>query len=403
MKHVLKNERGMALAIAIVALVIVGALIAGALFSGTQEQRVAENVRRAQASFGVAEEGVYDIIRNWSIDTIRMRYAGMYPYPGVPVSLSQSAIGKKTAASKTGSYNGTLTKLNDGMFLIDVTGQDTMSLAGRIRGGGSSQRMGLITRIRPLSLNIQAAVTSGGTNFVAGNVTIAGADSAPTGWAGCGAKDSAKAGVRMQVGDSITKTGSAKITGGPGGNPPPVVHDPTLKDSSFSVYGDVTFTQLAAMATVNLVGQNFGNGIGPAFINGQCDLQTKTNWGSPTDPAGPCGNYFPIIHVTGPSVTINGNEGQGVLLIDGSLTVQGGFQFYGITIVKGSVKTSGGGASPAHFWGSLMVQDTVQFADTVNNFTGGASMLYSKCAILRALDKTGTGSMLRSRGWVQLF
>src|SRR5438105_10227508 len=75
MKHVLKNERGMALAIAIVALVVVGALIAGALFSGTQEQRVAENVRRTQASFGVAEQGIYDIIRNWSVDTIRMRYA----------------------------------------------------------------------------------------------------------------------------------------------------------------------------------------------------------------------------------------------------------------------------------------------------------------------------------------
>src|SRR5256885_4304044 len=398
MKHVLKNERGMALAIAIVALVIVGALIAGALFSGTQEQRVAENVRRAQASFGVAEEGVYDIIRNWSIDSIKMKRAAMYPYPGSPVSLSQSTIQKQTTASKTGSYNGSITKLNDGLYLIDMTGQDTMSLAGRIRGGGTSSRMGLITRIRPLAVNIQAAVTSGGTNFVAGNVNIAGNDSVPTGWTGCPSKDSTKAGVRMQVGDSITKTGSAKITG-----QPPVVHDPTLKDSGFSVYGDVTYTQLAAMATVNLAGQNFGNGIGPAFINGQCDLQTKTNWGSPTAPAGPCGNYFPIIHITGPSVTINGNEGQGILLIDGSLNVQGGFQFYGITIVKGSVKTSGGGASPAHFWGSLMVQDTIQFADTVNNFTGGASMLYSKCAILRALDKTGTGSMLRSRGWVQLF
>ena len=65
MKHVVQNERGMALAIAIVALVIVGALIAGAFFSGTQEQRVAENVRRVQASFGVAEEGVYDIVRTW--------------------------------------------------------------------------------------------------------------------------------------------------------------------------------------------------------------------------------------------------------------------------------------------------------------------------------------------------
>src|SRR5207237_10340124 len=114
MKHVLKNERGMALAIAIVALVIVGALIAGALFSGTQEQRVAENVRRAQASFGVAEERVYDIIRNWSVDSIRMRYSEMYPSPGCPVCLGQSEIAKKTAGSKPGRYTGTLTKLYAG-------------------------------------------------------------------------------------------------------------------------------------------------------------------------------------------------------------------------------------------------------------------------------------------------
>ena len=245
MKHVLQNERGMALAIAIVALVIVGALIAGAFFSGTQEQRVAENVRRVQASFGVAEQGIYDIIRNWSDPNNRATYAGLYPYPPVAPSKSTWTILQKTAASKTGSYNGTIMKLNDGLYLIDMTGQDTMSLAGRIRGGGASQRMGLIARIRPLAINIQAAVTSGGTNLVAGNVTIAGNDSVPDGWAGCPPKDSTKAGIRMQVGDSITKSGNARITG-----QPPVIHDPTLKDSAFSVYGDVTFTQLAAMATI---------------------------------------------------------------------------------------------------------------------------------------------------------
>ena len=165
----------------------------------------------------------------------------------------------------------------------------------------------------------------------------------------------------------------------------------------------MTFTQLAAMATIPLVGQNFANGIGPAVkADGSCDYAVQTNWGSPTNPAGPCGNYFPIIYING-DAQINGQEGQGILLINGGLSVQGGFQFYGITIVKGSVKTAGGGGTPAHFWGSLMAQDTVSFADTVNNFTGGATMLYSKCAIIKALDKTGTGAMLTSRGWVQLF
>src|SRR2546422_8839482 len=58
MKRVLQNERGMALALAIVALVVVGALVAGAFFAGTQEQRVGENSRRVLTSFGVAEAGV---------------------------------------------------------------------------------------------------------------------------------------------------------------------------------------------------------------------------------------------------------------------------------------------------------------------------------------------------------
>ncbi len=45
MKRILRDERGMALAVAIFALVVVGALVAGAFFAGTQEQRVGENQR----------------------------------------------------------------------------------------------------------------------------------------------------------------------------------------------------------------------------------------------------------------------------------------------------------------------------------------------------------------------
>jgi len=55
MRHVLKNERGIALALAIVALMVVGALVAGAFFAGTQEQRMGENELRLLVSLGVAE------------------------------------------------------------------------------------------------------------------------------------------------------------------------------------------------------------------------------------------------------------------------------------------------------------------------------------------------------------
>src|SRR5207249_2360646 len=156
------------------------------------------DVRRVQASFGVAEEGVYDIIRGWSDPTTKTRYANLYPYPAVAPSHDTVQFGKKTAKSKTGSYNGTMFKLNDQLYLIDMTAQDTMSLAGRIRGGGASQRLGLLTRIRPLQVNTQAAVTSGGSDVVVGSASIDGNDHQPTGWAGCPPLDSAKAGIRTQ-------------------------------------------------------------------------------------------------------------------------------------------------------------------------------------------------------------
>ncbi len=401
MKQVLKNERGMALAIAIVALVIVGALIAGALFSGTQEQRVAENVRRVQESFGVAEEGVYDIIRGWNTVAAKQKYADLYPYPAVAPSRDTALFGRTTAKSKTGSYSGEMYKLNDQLYMIDMTAQDTMSLAGRIRGGGASQRIGLLARIRPLQVNTQAAVTSGGADVVVGSASIDGNDHAPTGWAGCPPLDSAKAGIRTQSDGNVSTSGHPTLIGNP-----PVLKDPTLADSSFTHYGDVTYTDLAASATITVAAQNFSNSIAPAVVGGVCDHTGNNawlNWGSPTTPTGPCGGFFPIIHITGNGAVINGQEGQGVLLVDGGLSVQGGFQFYGVVIVKGSLKTSGGGSTPAHFWGTVMVQDTAAFTDTTNNISGSANLLYSKCAIIKALAKTGVGSMMRSRGWVQLY
>lgn len=391
MTRILKSERGMALALAIVALVVVGALVAGALFSGFQEQRLSENERRALASLGVAEEGVYDIIRGWDTDGVRQLYAGRYPYPARAPAKDSVSIGPKTSASNTGSYSGVLTRLNGELFLVDVTGQDTTRLTG--------QRIGLLVRIKPLVLSTPAALTSGGANVVGGTASINGNDQIPPGWTGCGPIDSSRAAVRTQLNNTVTTNGRPTILGSP-----PVLNDPTLTDSSFSAYGDVTYPQLANHADVTLPAQTFANAIGPVVTNGTCDVSVATNWGSPTTPGGPCGTYFPIIHITGTDAVINGQEGQGVLLVDGSLSIHGGFQFFGVAIIKGSLRTAaGGGGTPAHFWGTVMVQDSVALSDTTNTIGGAANFTYSKCAIVKAINKAGTGTMLRSRGWTQLY
>jgi hypothetical protein len=392
MRQVLKNERGMALAVAIVALVIVGALVAGALFSGTQEQRVAENTRRVQASFGVAEEGVTEIIRVWPNSTTV--WNGMAGYPATAPA-SERNIVSTTAKSNTGKFSGSFYKMNDEIYFLDMIGQDNQSLAG-IRGGGASQRVGLLSTIRPLTIDIQASLTTSNSDKVSGGATVDGFDHTPTGWTSCGPLDSAKAGIRADSGSSVTQSGGGTVLGNP-----PVKIDPTVSDTTFSRYGDVTYADLAARATITLPGSNFSTSIAPVVTNGQCDFTVLTNWGDPLNPTAPCGTYFPIIHLTGTS-TVNGQEGQGILLVDGDLIVQGGFQFFGITIIKGSLKTSGGGGTPAHFWGATMAQDSVTLGQT-QSITGGANLLYSKCAIIKALDNTGVGAQMRSRGWVQLF
>ncbi|HYK82181.1 MAG TPA: hypothetical protein VEU55_03480, partial [Gemmatimonadales bacterium] len=248
----------------------------------------------------------------------------------------------------------------------------------------------------PLQMGIKGALTTGDGDKVSGNTTINGLDQTPTGWANCGPTQSAIAGIRAEKGQTVTQNGGATIIGNP-----PVLIDSTLKDTSFTHYGSVSYTQLASMATITLPGQNFATGIAPAVPNGVCDQTVPTNWGDPLNPTAPCANYWPIIHITG-SATINGQEGQGILLVDGDLSVQGGFQFYGITVVQGQLKTAGGGGTPAHFWGATIVHDSVTLGAT-NQISGSANLLYSSCAIQRALEMTAMPTLMRSRSWTALF
>src|SRR2546427_6625624 len=115
MKRVLQNERGMALALAIVALVVVGALVAGAFFAGTQEQRVGENSRRVLTAFGVAEAGIFEVIRTWHDSTGGFNTLVFYP-SNAPTSPRTWATVR--APGSTGVYSGSLYKLNYQIYLI---------------------------------------------------------------------------------------------------------------------------------------------------------------------------------------------------------------------------------------------------------------------------------------------
>jgi hypothetical protein len=383
MKRILRDERGIALAVAIFALVIVGALVAGAFFAGTQEQRVGENQRFVQRSFGVAEAGGGERLISWKPDSMNRR-------PLYPESI---AIGPNLPApGGTGSYGGYSFKLGTSIFLIDVTGRDTRSASGGLAGGGARQRIGLISRLAPVEFNIRAAVTTQGGVNVTGNAQVNGADQIPTGWTSCDAPGAPQAGVRDK-GGTVTTGGNGTVLG-----VPPVVNDQTLNDSSFTKFGNnSSYAGLAARANITLPGGTYKTQ--PVANGGTCDKTVSTNWGDGQNANAPCAGYFPIIHLTGSS-TLNGDQGQGILLVDGNLNVQGSYQFFGIVVIQGDLQTAGGGTTDAHFWGGVMAKN----ADlSTQNFSGKATMNFSSCAIINALQAASPLAMMRSRGWTQLY
>jgi hypothetical protein len=386
MERVLRDERGMALAVAIFALVVAGALIAGAFFAGNQEQRVGQNTLRVQQSFGAGEEALNEIVANWQPQTYNR--IGIYP--------SDSFVIRDTVtAGGTGRYGVVIRKLNNYLYQVDVTGRDRASAAGQLLNSGARQRIGEFVRIRLLDMGIGGALTTQGSIKLAGNALVDGRDHVPSGWSAANCDtvgDTTKAGVRAP--DSVVvQAGSGA---GLAGNPP-FLKDTSVHQSTFTQFGDVSYADLAAMATIQLSGGTYKTD--PTYINGVCNKTDQTNWGDGFNPAGACGNYFPIVHVSG-DVTLNGDQGQGILLVDGDLSVQGTYNYYGIVIVKGSIKTAGGQPADAHFWGAVMAQNVDL---ELNSLSGNATLNYSKCAIIQALNMTGVIAPDRSRSWSLLF
>jgi len=105
--------------------------------------------------------------------------------------------------------------------------------------------------------------------------------------------------------------------------------------------------------------------------------------------------------VRGPGeTTLNGDQGQGILLVDGSLRVQGDYQFFGIVIIQGYLETFGGGSSEAHFYGATLIKNPTNHTISIG---GRARLEYSRCALLQALNSTAPGALMRSRSFMALY
>jgi hypothetical protein len=260
----------------------------------------------------------------------------------------------------------------------------------------ASRRVGTLLTLQIPELNMPGALTTRGLTKIGGSSEISGTDSLPTGW-GCPPAGATKPGIVTPDASKVQPQGGCADYSCITGNPP-VTQDPIAADTStYFVYGDLAWDDLKAMG--RNVGTGTLTGIGPTTsADGSCNRSDYRNWGDPSrnTPAGTCESFFSILYSPG-DLSISGGKGQGILLVEGNLDVQGGFEFYGPVIVRGRLKTTGTGG---HFNGGVMAANVDLEQNTV---LGDAVISYSSCAISKALAGSAIPRVARGRAWVELF
>jgi hypothetical protein len=278
------------------------------------------------------------------------------------------------------------------LFLIASEGR-----AGPFSGAQARRRTStIVTLLRP-RMNVLAALTTRGATMVGGSAALDGADTASfVGW-GCPPPSLPKPGIAIDDSSQITWSGTAAAVRGS----PPVQATVTAADSmTYFGYGPgLDWNTLVGMATT-VVGTGPLAAIGPTTVGGACDTANPHNWGDPATPGNPtpgvCRDHFPIIHAPY-GLAVTGGRGQGILLVGGDLDVQGGFEFYGPVIVRGTLRAH---ASGGRFNGGVLAAN-VNLAQNV--VVGGAMITYSSCVLARVLDGVATPVRSSARPWAELF
>jgi hypothetical protein len=378
MRKTLQSQRGVAMIMAIGAIVIIGVLMGSVLFVSTQDYRVGSNTMRTARATAAAELGLNRLPVDWNLaDNTRLK-------TGDTLKKAYTAPGGATA-------NVVITRL-DGPFFWAVS----EGYAGGVGSQASARRRyGTLFRLNMPNMNFMGAITTQGNTTINGNVTVNGNDAAPAGWTGC-------SGTQNVAGAAISPTTTATVNGNVtlNGNPS-VLTTPAASDSNtYFNYGNSNYQSLAASANLTYPGGTLLTGVQPLIVGGVCQASlTPANWGEPnhTTPPGACDTYFPIIHVLG-DLKVTTGRGQGILLVDGNVTIAGNFTFDGAIIARGGLKMSGTGNKVV---GATMAA-SVTVSDSVS-LSGNTSLLYSSCALQAALSSSAYPTQAMQRGWVDLY
>ena len=375
---------GFVLPAVIGALVIIGLLVTAGFFVAQQELRMGVAARQTNLAFNIAQAGANDVMANWN------------GYQLGQIAQWDTATITETHGS-VGEWEVTIHNTNNFVYFLTATGRVTNAGIW----SGATRTIGIVTKMIFADIDPPGALTTRGDVEIKGTAGVYGDNGDPVTWAGyCGGFDTNDMpGIVTDGSGTVTTTGkNAEYDG----NPPSVV-DPAIVDDTFTDFGNLSWTELVAIAQaegkdISSLGASV-SGAGPVLYgSGNCDESVLTNWGD-TNPVAPCGWYFPLIYHDNDLRIQGGGLGQGLLLVEGDLDLRGNFEFFGIVIVQGAIATQGNGN---RIVGAVMASNGLSIDQPL---TGGSQIQFSHCAVQRAILNNANLSRARpvaERSWIDL-
>lgn len=379
----MRPRRGAALMTVILASVVIAVLSLGGYFISSQEHRGARNLLVEQRAFAVAEFGLNNEVSHWNSGR------NLAPPAGMPIGAVDST--RRYVADGDTAYVK-ITRLTDNTFWVVSEGRTGMGFDMM----ESVRRTNAYVRIAYPTIEPSSAITTAGHVKITGNAKVDGKDTTPPGWTTCGAPGPTVPALR------VPPTVTPNYSSGNIVSTPAYVQDPAAGDSNTYVrYGSENWNSLAAGADIKLPGGNYNWDIEPVKSGAVCVAGQK-NWGEPwrapkSGLVPECNGHFPIIYVDGDLHLRSNGRGQGILLINGSLELNGKFEFYGIIIARDNVNKGNG---TAQVYGAIYARDA-ELADSF--WAGTQDVRYSRCAIENALRGSAVLTRVSERHWSQLY
>ncbi len=381
-----QRRPGVALALAIGAIVVIGALVAGVFFASTQEYRIGRNSLLETRALTAAEYGMYAMVTS----------QGSIADSGWNIGWN-GVLGNGQMVTRQYTPGGSavdtvrLTRLNTKDFFLVSEG------VAQLPGNTDAQarrRIGALVTLNTPQFNFLGALTSRGATKIGGSSYIDGDEHTYAGW-GCPAAGAGLPGLTVEDASQVSTSGCNSLSCLNGS--PKIKEDARAGNlDTYTKFGDMDWAALTAAATKIIPAGGSPGSVSPVLnADGTCNTSVLGNWGDPTR-VGACGNYFPIIYAQG-NLSLSGGVGQGILLVEGDLAVQGGAEFFGPVIVHGTLKTTGTGG---HFNGGVMAANVDLAQNTV---LGNAVISYSSCVLNTAMTAAATPTLAGSRAWVELF